>query len=600
MKPQESNFQQLSNFKRDSPAVLVVSLLFIAHSAHGQPDSELLPESATGSTTKAPVFARSFMVSAANPYAAQAGYDVLKDGGSATDALIATQLVLNLVEPQSSGIGGGGFMIHWDARRNHLTTFDGRETSPASTPDDIFVPYAAQDGQPSRFSDAAQGGKSTGTPSLAQMFEMAHDKNGQLRWSRLFQPAIRLAEDGFIVSPRLATLIDRDQARLKRHPSTAAYFFRDDGTPLQSGDLLRNQAFAETLKLVAERGADAFRSGPIVDAVVEAVTNDDPDFKGYLSHQDFLDYAPLERDPVCGSYRTYKICGMGPPSSGGLTVIQILGLLEHVDLSGLGANTPESVHVFLEAMRLAFADREIYIADPDFGPTPGKGLIDQAYLTARAQLIDPMRALKSVSPGNPPWRTPRPLAPDLTPKPPGTTHISVVDDDGNIAAATNTIMAVFGNRVMAAGFMLNNEQTSFSFVPERNGLPVANRIEPGKRPLSAMAPTIVFNADGEPVLVIGSPGGQAIIAYVALAIIGVLDWGLNVQEAIELPHAPLFFGRLAVERGTILERLAPDLEAMGHNVRVADLNSGLHGIMITDSGLIGGADPRREGIALGD
>ena len=578
----------------------VLFFLFFASSARGQTDAELLPESATGRTVKKPAYATSFMVSAANPYAAQAGYEVLKAGGSATDALIAAQLVLNLVEPQSSGIGGGGFMIHWDAEAQHLTTFDGRETSPALTPDDIFVPYAARDGQPSRFSDAAQGGKSTGTPSLVQMFEMAHEKYGQLRWHRLIQPAITLAEDGFTVSPRLATLIERDQDRLKRHPSTAAYFFHNDGSPLQAGDLLNNPAFAETLKLVAAQGAEAFRSGPIVDAVVDAVTNDEPDYRGYLSHKDFLDYAPLERQPVCGAYRTYRVCGMGPPSSGGLTVIQILGLLEHFDLSSLGANTAESVHLFLEATRLAFADREIYIADPAFGPTPGEGLIDRAYLTIRAQLIDPMKALDNVSPGNPPWRTPRPLAPDLTPKPPGTTHISVVDADGNIAAATNTIMAVFGNRVMAAGFMLNNEQTNFSFVPERNGLPVANRIEPGKRPLSAMAPTIVFNAGGDPVLVIGSPGGQAIISYVALAIIGVLDWGLNVQEAIELPHAALFFDRLAMERGTVLESLAPDLEAMGHSVRVADLNSGLHGIMITDSGLIGGADPRREGVVLGD
>lgn len=568
--------------------------------ALAQSDSELLPESATGRTAKDPVYAEDFMVSAANPYGAQAGYEVLKDGGSATDALIATQLVLNLVEPQSSGIGGGGFMIHWDARRDHLTTFDGRETSPADTPDDIFVPYAARDGQPSRFSDAAQGGKSTGTPGLVQMFELAHEEYGRLRWSRLFRPAIELAESGFVVSPRLATLIERDRERLKRHPSTRAYFFKDDGSPIVAGDTLMNQAFADALKQIAEDGADAFRSGPIVDAIVTAVTEDDTDFRGYLSQQDFLDYVPLERDAVCGSYRTYRICGMGPPSSGGLTVIQILGLLEHFDLAGLGANSPEAVHLFLEATRLAFADREVYIADPDFGPTPGVGLIDSTYLTARAQLIDPRQAFETVKPGNPPWRTPQALAPDLTPKPPGTTHISVVDARGNIAAATNTIMAVFGNRVMAAGFMLNNEQTNFSFVPARDGLPVANRIEPGKRPLSAMAPTIVFNEDGTPVLVIGSPGGQAIIAYVALTIIGVLDWGLNVQEAIELPHAALFFGRLAVERGTVLEALAPELEAFGHSVRVADLNSGLHGIMITDDGLIGGADPRREGVALGD
>jgi len=431
------------------------------------------------------------------------------------------------------------------------------------------------------------------------MFELAHERYGRLKWGRLIEPALTLAQEGFVASHRLARLIARDTERLQRHPSTAAYFFHDDGRAYAEGDVLRNPDFAATLEEVAERGADAFRDGPIVDAIIEAVTNDDATHRGYLSHQDFLDYQPLERAPVCGGYRTYTICGMGPPSSGGLTVIQILGLLEHFDLASLGANSPEATHLFLEAMRLGFADREIYIADPDFGPTPGIGLIDGAYLTARAQLIDPKAALTSVTPGNPPWRTPQPLAADITPKPPGTTHISVVDARGNIAAATNTVMAVFGNRVMAGGFILNNELTNFSFEPTRDGLPVANRIEPGKRPLSAMAPTIIFDADGEPVMVIGSPGGQAIIAYVALTIIGVLDWGLNVQEAIELPHAALFFGRLALEKGTALEAAAPALEAMGHTIRISDLNSGLHGITIGAAGLTGGADPRREGVALG-
>lgn len=320
-----------------------------ASAALAQSDNELLPESATGLTQKDPVYAERFMISAANPYAAQAGFDILDAGGSATDALIASQFVLNLVEPQSAGVGGGGFMIHWDARRGETITFDGRETSPAGTPDDIFLPFA----DPFRFSEAAQGGKSTGVPSLVQMFELAHERYGRLKWGRLIEPALTLAQEGFVVSPRLARLIARDTERLRRHPSTAAYFFHDDGRAYAEGDVLRNPDFAATLEEVAERGADAFRDGPIVDAIIEAVTNDDATHRGYLSHQDFLDYQPLERAPVCGGYRTYNICGMGPPSSGDLTVIQILGLLEHFDLASLGASSPEATHLFLEAMRLA-------------------------------------------------------------------------------------------------------------------------------------------------------------------------------------------------------------------------------------------------------
>ena len=568
--------------------------------ALAQTTADFQPEDATGTTEQKAVIAEEFMIVAANPYASRAGYEVLADGGSATDALIAAQLVLNLVEPQSSGIGGGGFMIHWDARREQVTTYDGRETSPLNSPDDIFAPYAGGNGTPRDFTGAALGGKSTGTPSLVQMMEMAHEEHGRLRWARLFEPAIALAQDGFVVSPRLAALIERDAERLKRHPSTAGYFFKEDGSPLVAGDVLRNPEFAESLQRVAEFGGDAFRSGPIVDAIVGAVQNDEEGFRGFLSHEDFALYEPLERPAVCGFYRTYRICGMGPPSSGGITVIQILGLLEHFDLASLEPSSARATHLFIEALRLAFADRAIYIADPAFGPTPGEGLIDQAYLTARAQLIGLTSAMETVAPGNPPWRSPRPLAPDTDPRPPGTTHISVVDARGNIAAATTTIMAAFGNRVMAGGFLLNNEQTNFAFIPTRDGLPVANRMEPGKRPLSAMAPTIVFDAAGAPVMVIGSPGGPAIIPYTAKTIIGVLDWGLDIQEAIELPHIAVGFGRTALETSPEMEAIVPELESIGHTPSLFPLNSGLHGITLFGGQLVGGADPRREGLALGE
>ncbi|MCG8691729.1 MAG: gamma-glutamyltransferase [Minwuiales bacterium] len=554
------------------------------------------PESGDGRAEKASVSAESFMVAAAHPLAARAGYHVLKQGGTAADAAVAVQLVLNLVEPQSSGIGGGTFLLYWDAAARRLTSYDGRETAPAAATPSYFL---KENGSPKGFWEAVVGGGSVGVPGTLRLLEAVHGKHGRLAWADLIQPAITLAEDGFEVTPRMANSIARAKVwSLDKYPAARAYFFDAEGAPRQAGDLLKNPAFAETLREVATGGADAFYEGEIAADIVAAVraTADNP---GVLTLQDLADYGVKERDPLCLPYRVYRVCGMGPPSSGGLTVGQMLGILNHFDMPGIGPG-PDAAHLLAEAGKLAFADRALYMADSDFVRMPAAGLLDPAYLMLRAQAVDRDGAMEQARPGNPPWKDAARRSPDHSPDRPGTSHVVIRDRYGNAASMTASIETGFGSRVMVRGFLLNNELTDFSRVPEVDGRPVANRVEGGKRPRSSMAPTIVFGPDGEPFLLIGSPGGSRIINYVAQTIVGVLDWKMDIQEAISAGHVVNRNGATDLEKGTEAEAFAGALESMGHEVQVRDLNSGLHGIVIEAGRLTGGADPRREGIVLGD
>ncbi|MGB3313155.1 MAG: gamma-glutamyltransferase [Albidovulum sp.] len=553
------------------------------------------PEIAAALAAKAagkPVAADSWMVAAANPLAVSAGARVLRDGGTAADAMVAVQAVLGLVEPQSSGLGGGAFLVWYDAASGKLTTLDGRETAPLSATPKLFLD---ETGQPLKFFDAVVGGLSVGTPGTPRLMEEAQKRWGAADWSTLFAEAVQLAEGGFEVSPRLAELVAGDAERLGRFPATAAYFL-PGGTPIAAGDTLTNPGYAATLMAMASDGADAFYYGPVAEDIIATVAGATGN-PGELAPIDLATYRVVARDPICVSYRVHEVCGMGPPSSGALTVGQILGMLRDTDLAALGPDNAEGWRRIGDASRLAFADRGRYMADSDFVPMPA-GLTADAYLAKRAKLLDTDTALEEVAPGMPDWDHAMLWGDDQSIEFPSTSHISIVDSYGNALSMTTTIENGFGSRLMTGGgFLLNNELTDFSFATHEDGRPIANRVEPGKRPRSSMAPTIVMK-DGKPVLVIGSPGGSRIIGYVAQAIIAHLDWGMDVQQAVAMGHALNRFGTFDLEAGTRTEALAPDLEAMGFEVSIGDRNSGLHAIAIGD-GLTGGADPRREGIALG-
>ncbi|WP_299969767.1 gamma-glutamyltransferase [uncultured Roseobacter sp.] len=538
-----------------------------------------------------PVTADNWMVAAANPWAVQAGADVLAAGGTAADALVAVQAMLGLVEPQSSGLGGGAFLVYYDAATATLTTLDGRETAPQAATPRLFQDAA---GEPLGFFDAVVGGLSVGTPGTPALMADAHARWGALDWSALLAPAITRAEEGFEVSPRLAGLIAADAERLGRFQSTADYFL-PGGTPLVAGDLLQNAAYAETLRAIATGGVEAFYTGPIAQDIVATVQGAEGN-PGVLSEVDLSLYQVKERAPVCVTYRAHDVCGMGPPSSGALTVGQILGMLESYDLSA-GPADDEVRRLIGDASRLAFADRGRYMADSDFVPVPTDGLVDPAYLAERAALLSGDDALPEVAPGAPAFDHALNWADDASLELPSTSHFVIVDGAGNVASMTTTIENGFGSRLMVRGFLLNNELTDFSFRSHEDGVPIANRVEPGKRPRSSMSPTIVMQ-DGAPVLAIGSPGGSRIIGYVAQSIIAYLDWDMDVQQALSVPHAVNRFGTYDVEEGTSAEALAPALTELGYEVNTRALTSGLHAIEIGD-GLRGGADPRREGIALG-
>jgi len=539
-----------------------------------------------------PTEAQDWMIAAANPLAVEAGAKVLRTGGSAADAMIAVQAVLGLVEPQSSGLGGGAFLVWYDAETGQVKTLDGRETAPlAATPRLFQTPG----GEPLTFYDAVVGGRSVGTPGTPMLLAEAHRRWGKADWPGLFSEAIRLAEEGFTVSPRLADLVAGDAERLGRFPATAAYFL-PEGTPIAAGDRLTNPAYADTLRRIAEAGVGAFYTGAVAADIAATVQRAEGN-PGVLSELDLALYRVKERPAVCVAYRAHDVCGMGPPSSGALTVGQILGMLGHYDLAALGPEAPESWRLIGDASRLAFADRGRYMADIDFVPMPAAGLVDPAYLSGRAELLSGDDALPEVGPGTPEWDHALLWGDDAAIELPSTSHISIVDGAGNALSMTTTIENGFGSRLFVRGFLLNNELTDFSFRTHDEGAPIANRVEPGKRPRSSMAPTIVLR-DGKPELVIGSPGGSRIIGYVAQAIVAHLDWGMDVQEAVAQPHAVNRFGTYDLEAGTAAADLAGALAAMGYEVDIRELNSGLHAIAVGD-GLQGGADPRREGIALG-
>jgi gamma-glutamyltranspeptidase/glutathione hydrolase len=545
---------------------------------------------AAGPARAEPAKAARQMVAAANPLAAEAGREILRAGGSAIDAAIATALVLNLVEPQSSGIGGGAFLLHYDGQTSDVAAYDGRETAPAAATPELFL---RPDGEPMDFWEAVVGGRSVGVPGLVRLFELAHRAHGRLPWAMLFEPAIRLAQDGFAVSPRLHSLIAEDKY-LKTDPAAAAYFHDADGAPLAAGTTLRNPAFAETLRRIARHGAEAFYTGPIAEAMVAAVRGAAAN-PGAMSMADLAGYQAKQRPVLCGPYRTWRVCGMPPPTSGGVAVLQILGSLQGFDLPALAPESAEAWHLIAEASRLAFADRNQFLADADFVPVPLDDLLDPAYLARRGSLIVPEASLGTAEPGLPLQNGAMPVQQ----APPSTSHLVVADAAGNAVSMTASIESAFGARLMAAGFLLNNELTDFSFRPEADGRPVANRVQAGKRPRSSMAPTMVLDREGRLVLAVGSPGGSRIIGYVVKAVIGALDWGLDMQAAIDLPNVVNRNGATDVEEGAPAA-LEEGLAARGHEVKVGPLNSGLHGIAVTAAGLEGGADPRREGIALGD
>ncbi len=541
----------------------------------------------------APVQSENWMIAAANPLAVEAGAKILRAGGSAADAMVAVQVVLGLVEPQSSGLGGGAFLVWFDAASGELTTLDGRETAPRAATPTLFQ---NENGEPLGFFDAVVGGLSVGTPGTPALLAEAHRRWGRTQWPSLFTDGIRLADQGFLVSPRLAGLVAFDAERLSRFPATAAYFL-PDGKPLEQGQRLTNPSYANTLRTLADQGAAGFYGGEIAADIIRTVHNA-PGNPGVLSGADLALYQVIERDPVCAIYRAFEVCGMGPPSSGALTVGQILGMLDGYDLAAMGAQSAEAWRLIGDASRLAFADRGRYMADSDFVPMPTNGLVDPAYLAERGALLGGGAALTEAAPGNPKFDHASNWADDISLELPSTSHISIVDAYGNVLSMTTTIENAFGSRLLTNGFLLNNELTDFSFKTHRDGVPIANRIEPGKRPRSSMSPTIVMQ-DGKPVLAIGSPGGSRIIGYVAKSIIAWADWGMDVQQAIAMPHLVNRFGTYDVEAGTAAEGLTDALTELGFEVKARDLTSGLHAIEIGDT-LSGGADPRREGIALGE
>lgn len=552
------------------------------------------PEASSGLTEQKGGTSQRFMVAAANPLAVQAGYDIIKAGGNALDAAITTQLVLNLVEPQSSGIGGGAFILYWDNEAQKLFAYDGRETAPASATEDRFL---TANGKAMGRREAVIGGKSVGVPGLVKAIDLAHKRHGKLNWADLFTAGIDIAENGFEISPRLHRLLEVDTT-LPRIKIPAEHYYQPDGTPKPVGTLLTNPRMTTTLKRLANEGPKAFYQGDIAQAIVNRVreTTRNP---ADLTLEDIAGYKAKERDPICAPYRQYKVCGMPAPTSGGIGVIQTLGLLEKFDLPNMEPWSAEAVHLFIEASRLVYADRAVYIADPDFTPVPEKGLIDRSYLAERAALIDPAGRIPRAQAGKPPQKGAFNYGRGRDFERPSTTHISVIDDTGNAVSMTSSIEGAFGSHLMVRGFLLNNQLTDFSYDAVAEGRTVANRVEGGKRPRSSMAPIIVFDKNDEVVAVSGSPGGMAIVPLVAKTLIAMLDWGMTPQEATNLPNVLLFGPTVFLEGGTPVAELKPALEALGHRVRVGNFPSGVHALAVREGIIWGGADPRREGTVMG-
>jgi len=531
------------------------------------------------------------MVSAADPRAAAAGAEILRQGGSAVDAAFATLLALNVVEPESQGIGGGSYLVY-SPRGGPAVTFDGREVAPHAATGTWFY----KDGQPMAHEDAVPGGKSVGVPGNLRMMAMAHARYGKLPWAALFQPAIRLARDGFKITPRLYGSLDGSRRTGALSAEGREIFYGPDGNPKPVGTLVRNPAFAAFLEGIAARGAESFYVGPNAQAIV-ATVNGSPINPSQMTTGDISTYSVKQHAPVCGRYRGYRICGMGPSSSGGLTVFETLKQLERFNLTRLGPNSPVAWHLIAESMRLAYADREQYMGDADYTPVPVAGLMAPAYLAKRSALISADRTMPTVAAGRPAGAPKNICTGERVPER-GTSHFVAVDSQGNVASETSTIEDIFGSGLMVNGYYLNNELTDFNIVPDKNGCPTANRVEGGKRPRSSMSPTIVWDPAGRIRLAVGAAGGPTIPAQVLKAIIGVIDWHLTAQQAIALPVIFAPGDTVYVEKGTFLETMAPQLQSMGHTVQVREPGFKANAVEWVNGRWAGGADPRSEGAAV--
>jgi gamma-glutamyltranspeptidase / glutathione hydrolase len=589
------------------PLSLLVALGLLAGCASQEafhyavpPQTLLAPEAASGWTDKQGWQGKSFMVAAANPLAVDAGYQVIKAGGSAVDAAIAVQLVLTLVEPQSSGIGGGSLMLVWNGKQ--VSAVDGRETAPAAATDQLFM----KDGKPMAFYEGVVGGRSVGVPGTVRALALAHQQYGKLPWASLFEPAIMLAEQGFAISPRLASLLAKEPY-LAKDDDARAYFYQADGTPKTAGTHLTNPALAKVLRTLASEGADAFYRGPLAEAMVAKV-HQHPENPGVLAASDLASYKAKLRDGLCFGYRQSEVCGFPTPSSGTLALGQIFGMLESRDMAALKpvqgtggqlSASPEAIHLYSEAARLAFADRNQYVADMDFVSVPVAGMLDKGYLAERGALIGD-KSMGTAKPGTPPMAMARGL--DATPELPSTSHISIIDSQGMAVSMTSSIEDGFGSRLMVNGYLLNNELTDFSFTSvDAAGVPVANRVEPGKRPRSSMSPLLVFDKESKQLTMsLGSPGGSAIINYVGKTLLGTQDWGLNLQQAINLPNFGSRNGPTELELGRTPQFVVDALRARGHEVVLNEQTSGLQGVERNTQGWFGAADPRREGTAKGE
>ena len=549
------------------------------------------PEATTAIEQKQLVIARHYMASAANPLAVKAGEQILAKGGSAVDAAIAMQLVLGLVEPQSSGIGGGLFLLHWDKQKNSLTSIDGRETAPAAAGPDLFM----QNGKLMSWREAFVGGKAVGVPGVIKALELAHQQHGVLPWAELFTPAIEIAEQGFTVSPRLAGLLKANwNPGLDKFALSAAYFKTEDQW-LPVGFVRKNPDYATLLKKIAKQGSQAFYQGDNAKALVEAVQQAAVN-AGKITLADLTAYQPKQREPLCIPYREFKICSMAPPSSGGLAVLQMMGMLSHYPLAKLKPNSVEAIHLISQAGKLAFADRERFAADPDFVKVPVQGLLAADYLKQRAGLFTAPEGAAAVA-GQP--QGAEPLASGNAIEFANTSHLSVVDSKGNAVSMTTSIENAFGSGLFVNGYLLNNQLTDFSLQAKVDGYWVANRVEAKKRPRSSMAPMMVFDKDGSLVYITGSPGGSRIINYVAQNLVAVLDWDMDAQQAANLPRFTHRNDGLVLEQNTNLSQLVPALLELGYKPKLADLNSGIHAVEVKKDRLEGAADPRREGIAAG-
>ena len=552
------------------------------------------PEIASGRSDKPVVQAEKFLAVTAHPQATAAAHQILKQGGSAVDAAIAAQMVLTLVEPQSSGIGGGGFMLHYSARKSRLQAFDGRETAPASALPSLFLD---ENDMPLSTEQASNDPRSVGVPGLLPMLGMAHRQHGRLPWASLIQPAIELAENGFIISPRLHRLISKDKLICKRS-STRAYFCDENAQAKQAGSLLQNPLLAGSLRQIAAQGPGALQTGPLADALIDTLQKTAAD-NARLSHADLQNYQPLERTPLCRPYRQYRICGMPPPSAGGVAILQMLNILQQKDIGKYAPDSIDAIHLFSEAGRLAFADRDRYIADPDASVVPVDGLLDNAYLAQRAALIRADKSMGTAPPGSPAGAagTSKDV---VSGERPSTSHMTIVDRYGNVVALTSSIADAFGSRLMVRGFLLNSQLADFSFQPFVDGQPVSNRVGAGKRPRSAMSPIMVLDRQQKPLLVLGSAGGPNIINHVAQTLLGVLEWQLPLQSAIEQYHYGSRNGPTELEYGQDWGNVMSGLQARGHQIETRDITSGLHGIQRNGKYWHSGTDPRREGVASGE